>query len=609
MTLLSQIKIALLTLVAVACFGSALAQQNKNPFLDMVGKEYGDCFDRYQAFCDSLFSGDSLSRAELIRCFAEAAAADPTGLWELDGQRMQKHIRFYDSRKGGFTFSADYTSDMFTEDLLDIARQAKDKGFTYVWLVALFNAGDACRIFSNDYERAFKYYLEVASKLENLSQRKFPWKLYMYSEIADFYSSFREYKDAAIFFRKIVEDPDAVYKNNHSIYPALNGLGSCYRYEKQYERSDSCFRRILELSEPYPEDKYVWEGIAGGNIGYNYYLRGDADRALEWMVPALKNMKRPEDDAFTSWLASNIAAIYLQRGDLQRGKQYLDTSLNYHHRSRLPHKSSHLLGVIARYHAAVNGKTAMSLYLDSTLQAKKREDEAFSGLVLRRVEQKLRAADQEVYQRELNMEKLQSSWYRRTTFGVTGALVIILMLLSFLSFYYRRTRKAYRELVRKSQVWAGVETVEPVIQGEETEEIAVEDLAASDKAMPDNKSEIIPEESDRVIMDSIERIVVTDGLYKLPDMSLDMLVARTGMNRVYLSGALNRCTGKNFNTYINEFRVKEAIRLMSEQRNENITIEAIGYESGFNDRSTFYRIFKKITGLSPTAFRKNMSRK
>lgn len=609
MNLISQIKTALLTLVAVACFGSALAQQNKNPFLDMVGKEYGDCFDRYQAFCDSLFSGDSLSRAELIRCFAEAAAADPTGLWELDGQRMQKHIRFYDSRNGGFTFSADYTSEMFTEDLLDIARQAKDKGFTYVWLVALFNAGDACRIFSNDYERAFKCYLEVASELENLSQRKFPWKLYMYRAIADFYSSFREYKDAAVFFRKIVEDPDALYKNNHSIYPALNGLGSCYRYEKQYERSDSCFRRILELSESYPEDRYVWEGIAGGNIGYNYYLRGDADRALEWMVPALKNMKRPEDDAFTSWLASSIAGIYLQRGDLQRGKQYLDIALDYHNRSRLPHKSSHLLGVIARYYAAANGQAAMNLYLDSTLQAKNREDEAFSGLVLRRVEQKLRAADQKLYERELNMEKMQSRWYRRTTLGVTGALIIILMLLSFLSFYYRRTRKAYRELVRRSQEWAGVETNEPAIQGEETEELAVEELAALDEAMTADRSETIPEESDRLIMDDIERIVVAEGLYKLPDMSLDMLVARTGLNRVYLSGALNRCTGKNFNTYINEFRVKEAIRLMSEPLNENITIEAIGYDSGFNGRSTFYRIFKKITGLSPTAFRKNMSRK
>lgn len=599
----------MLSLVAVACFGSVFAQQSKNPFLDMIGEEYGDCFDRYQAFCDSLFSGDSLSRAELIRCFSEAAAADPTGLWELDGQRMQKHIRFYDSRNGGFTSSAEYTSEMFTEDLLDIARQAKDKGFTFVWLVALFNAGDACRIFSNDYERAFKYYLEVASELETISQKDFPWKLYMYREIADFYSLFREYEDAAVFFKKIVEDPDAVHKNNHSIYPALNGLGSCYRYQEMYEQSDSCYLRILELSAPYLEDKYVWEGIAGGNIGYNHYLCGDMDKALEWMIPSLKKMKRPEDDAFTSWLAAGIASIYLQRNDLQHGKKYLDTAIHYHKLSRLPQKGSYLLEVMARYYAVASSHPLMSAYLDSTLQARKREDEAFSGLVLRRVEQKLRAADQEVYKRELNMEKLQSRWYRRATFMVTGTLAVISMLLFFISFYYRRTRIAYRELVRRSQEWAGVESAEADTLCEETEEVANLEIPATDEVINEGKPEVIPEEGDRVIMDSIEKLVVVDGLYKLPDMSLDMLVAHTGLNRVYLSGALNRCTGKNFNTYINEFRVKEAIRLMSETTNENITIEAIGYESGFNDRSTFYRIFKKITGLSPTAFRRNVSRK
>lgn len=609
MNLISQIKTALLALVAVACFGSALAQQNRNPFLDMIGKEYSDYFDCYQAFCDSLFSGDSLSRAELIRCYAEAADADPTGEWELDGQRMQKHIRFYDSRKGGFIPSADYTSEDFTNDLLDIAGRAKEKGFYNTWLVALFNAGDACRIFSNDYERAFKYYLEVASQLENISQRKFPWKLYMYSEIADFYSSFREYKDAAIFFKKIVEDPDAVYKNNHSIYPALNGLGACYRYEKKYEQSDSCYLRILQLAEPYEEDRYVWDGIAGGNIGFNYYLRGDTDKALEWMLPALKKMKRPEDDAFTSRLAADIASIYLQRNELHRGKQYLDTALYYHDRSRLPQKSSHLLVVMARYYAVAAGQSAASAYLDSALLAKNREDEAFSGLVLRRVEQRLRAVDQEVYEQELYMEKLQSRWYKGVTFFVTGTLFVILLLLFFISFYYRRTRKAYRELVRKSQEWAGVEMSESESTEVETGDTGIEEMFSADEEITGGKQESIPEESDWVIMDSIKQIVVVEGLYKEPDMSLEMLVNRTGLNRVYLSGALNRCTGKNFNTYINEFRVKEAIRLMSESSNENITIEAIGYESGFNGRSTFYRIFKKITGLSPTAFRKNIGRR
>lgn len=118
----------------------------------------------------------------------------------------------------------------------------------------------------------------------------------------------------------------------------------------------------------------------------------------------------------------------------------------------------------------------------------------------------------------------------------------------------------------------------------------------------------LPAETDRNIMADIEKLIVEEELYKLPDLSLDVLVERIGLNRCYVSGALNRCAGKNFSAYINEYRVKEAIRLMSESPDANLTIEAIGYESGFNDRSNFYRMFKKITGLSPTDFRKNISR-
>lgn len=590
--------------------------------LGMRDKQYSEYFDEYEALCDTLFSGDSLTRAELVRLFSEAATADPTGEWNLDHRRIAANVRFYESRKGGFTPSADYTAEQFAEELLGIARAAGKKGFRYLYLRSLFNAADAYRIFARDYERAFACYLEVAAGLDTLSQREFPWKLYMYREIADFYFSFREYKDATVFYRKIAEDPDATYKNNHRLYPALNGLALCYRHAGQYDSSDSCFQRILDLSAPIEEDRYVWEGIAEGSIGYNYYLRGDGDKALAWMKPALAKMKRPNDDAFTSNLAANIADIYLLRGDLPNGEKYLGIALDYHRRTRLPQKDSRLLEVVTRYHTLHGNRSEASACLDSALHAKEREQEAYCGLVLRHVEQRLRAADRLAHERELDTEKLRTTFYKRTAFWISGGLALILMLLALLGIYYRRTRQAYHELVLRSQQWAGiVPTDEPTeecaqeaspAEPEEEDvrpEATITEAPASQEAGNGGKTAVLSEESDRKIMEQIEAAVVSDELYKCPELSLDMLADRTGIYRGYISGALNRCTGRNFNTYINEYRVKEAIRLLSESRNENLTIEAVGYQSGFNDRTNFYRIFKKLTGLSPTDFRKNKSQK
>lgn len=367
-------------IILLLCFSTAFpatAAQESNPFVEMIGKAYGECFERYEAISDSLFFGESSCRSRLVQLLAEAAQADPSGEWELNRRMAECHVRFYDSRDGGFIPTEEYTTEQFAQDLLAVAREAQDKGFLYVRLRALFKAGDAYRIFMQEYERAFACYLEVASVLDTLSQREFPWKLYMYKEIADFYISFREYTDAERFYRKITEDPDVTYKNNHRLYPALSGLALCYTNLGQYQRSDSCYLRILELCAPIEGDRYVWEGIAGGNIGYNYYLRGDMDKALSWMEPALKKMKRPNDAPYTSNLAANIANIYLSENDLANGSKYLAIALDYHRRTRYPAKSSTLLEVITRFHILKDDHPKASLYLDSTLRAKEKEQEAY----------------------------------------------------------------------------------------------------------------------------------------------------------------------------------------------------------------------------------------
>ena len=103
-------------------------------------------------------------------------------------------------------------------------------------------------------------------------------------------------------------------------------------------------------------------------------------------------------------------------------------------------------------------------------------------------------------------------------------------------------------------------------------------------------------------MKEIELLMTEQKTYKDAALSLDLLAHKLGAKRNYISKAINCCTKKNFNTYINEYRVKEVIRLLSEKGSQKFSIEGIALRAGFKDRITFYRTFKKITGLSPTEF-------
>ena len=74
------------------------------------------------------------------------------------------------------------------------------------------------------------------------------------------------------------------------------------------------------------------------------------------------------------------------------------------------------------------------------------------------------------------------------------------------------------------------------------------------------------------------------GLYR-PGRTGESLYGngRMKINRTYLSRAINNCSGKNFNVYINEFRIKEAIKLMSAD-DKKFSLEGFAFETGFNER-------------------------
>jgi AraC-like DNA-binding protein len=60
---------------------------------------------------------------------------------------------------------------------------------------------------------------------------------------------------------------------------------------------------------------------------------------------------------------------------------------------------------------------------------------------------------------------------------------------------------------------------------------------------------------------------------------------------------------KNFYDLINGYRVEEAKRLLLDTKNRNYTILSVGFEAGFNSKTTFNTVFKKFTGHTPTDFR------
>lgn len=109
-----------------------------------------------------------------------------------------------------------------------------------------------------------------------------------------------------------------------------------------------------------------------------------------------------------------------------------------------------------------------------------------------------------------------------------------------------------------------------------------------------------PTADDEALMRQIEQQVRERSLFKAPDLSIAHVAALSGKSHRLVSLAINHCRGVNFKTYINEYRVAEAVRLIEEGWLRQHTLDSLASETGFASRVNLYRAFKRKTGVAPT---------
>ncbi|MGJ8529888.1 helix-turn-helix domain-containing protein [Maritalea sp.] len=93
-----------------------------------------------------------------------------------------------------------------------------------------------------------------------------------------------------------------------------------------------------------------------------------------------------------------------------------------------------------------------------------------------------------------------------------------------------------------------------------------------------------------------------DHLHHNPNLSLWDLAQHVGASPNYISQTLSEGIGENFFDFVNGYRIADAMERLA---HSDETVLTITYDVGFNSRSSFYTAFKKVTGKTPTEFRKN----
>lgn len=88
------------------------------------------------------------------------------------------------------------------------------------------------------------------------------------------------------------------------------------------------------------------------------------------------------------------------------------------------------------------------------------------------------------------------------------------------------------------------------------------------------------------------------------DLRLATLAEQMNSTTHHLSQVINEQLGKSFSDFINAYRVESAQKMLADEKNKDIYIINIAYAAGFNNKTSFNKAFKEMTGCSPSEFRK-----
>ena len=116
------------------------------------------------------------------------------------------------------------------------------------------------------------------------------------------------------------------------------------------------------------------------------------------------------------------------------------------------------------------------------------------------------------------------------------------------------------------------------------------------------------ENSSEALWEKVDRMMSEDRLYLRKDLTLESMAQAAGTNRTYLSKAINTFSGGNFSSYVDRYRIREAVGII-ETKGSAVDLREVGDMVGYSSVPAFYKAFSKETGLPPGRYRDEIIRR
>lgn len=366
------------------------------------------------------------------------------------------------------------------------------------------------------------------------------------------------------------------------LYYAKEALAHFYIMSDSLDRVEKLLGEIEELHK---------EGGFGGEP--ELYLlkaqlaekRGDISTAYSNYANAMENFGNVDGSSISATYLS-YASLLRRDNNVKAAIEVLEHGLGYVKSSEM---KIHLPEIIKELVYAYRNAGYYQKVLDCSLDYQARQDSMFKLSRERALhENRIR---HEVYNNEriIDEQRIELMETRHRIMLLAVCVAGILMLLGLTYFNYRKKDRLYRAIVSQNREYMS------------REQLLLERIEKADKTKSPGSSGLSGDKAD----DLMSRFTVLMSEHKLftdPSITVGAVAEKLSTNRTYLSRAINDSIGKTFTQVINDYRIREAISLISDL-DANMPLKQVCAEVGFSSLSTFYTTFQATTGMTPARYR------
>jgi AraC-like DNA-binding protein len=290
-------------------------------------------------------------------------------------------------------------------------------------------------------------------------------------------------------------------------------------------------------------------------------------------------------------------------------KKALDQSVQIGSKSQV---ASALEGLAKTYELMGDFANSLKFYKDFK-QAQDSVFSAESAKYISELREKYEAGQRDQKIKQLHAEaslqdfKIQSqkSWLIVSILG----LILVIGFSIIMLIQRNQKHRAYQDLLRKNIENIRIEKQNEKLDVAGLNDNSFENIGAQtsdiETSQEKYKTSALEQFQKEIIHKRIKFVMDQRKLFLQPDLTIEKLAIEIKTNKSYISQVINETQNQNFSSFLNDYRIREARRLLIDPEFRNITIESIAGMVGFNSKSAFNNAFKRFTGLTPSFFLKN----